>query len=321
MSGLGEQIAVLDGLGALDPSDGRIGQTRARVDQYARLVRRNVLAKRNMIQASGGANYAGGSTYFPGSPLLPSSAGLAGMFGDIPSVLPHRYNVISPSGGVNYGGGSSYAPGLPLLPSNAGLAASLIDGGYGRAGLGAALINGGYGRAGLGGTGTAVDEDLAAAAESIAVARRLDPNDGRIGQFAPQVDEYGNRVMPGVLARSNVIDPSEGANYGGGSSYAPRMPLLPSSAGLAGCGCPAPGLSGFGATRAALLTEYKSTLNRAKKYRAISLNRKFSEGVRGIAEARWKQLLRRACAMRPSLGFKPCGRPRVQTAPNTQQWR
>jgi hypothetical protein len=98
------------------------------------------------------------------------------------------------------------------------------------------MIQGGYGRAGLGQTGSAVDEDLAAAAEAIEVAKRLDPADGRIGQQRAQVDEYGRPIMPGVLARSNVIDPSEGANYTGGSDYAPGMPLLPSSAGLAGLG-------------------------------------------------------------------------------------
>jgi hypothetical protein len=229
MSGLGEQIAVLDGLSVLDPNDGRIGQQRARVNQYARRVMRDVLAKRRMISAANGANYSGGSNYFPGSPLMPSSVGLA----DFPSTLPQRYNVISPSGGVNYGGGSSYARGLPLLPSSAGLANTLIDGGYGRAGLGASLINGGYGRAGLGGTGSAVDEDLAAAAESIAVARRLDPRDGRLGQQRARVDQYGRQVRPGVLDRTNVIDPSEGANYGGGSNYFPRGPVMPSAVGLA----------------------------------------------------------------------------------------
>jgi hypothetical protein len=238
MSGLGEQIAVLDGLGALDPSDGRLGQQRARVAQYARQVRPNVLRRRHVLDASEGGNYSGGSSYAPGLPLLPSSVGLAGLRGlrAIPGVLPTRRHVIDYSGGAQYSGGSSYAPGLPLLPSSAGLAATLIEGGYGRAGLGAPLIQGGYGRAGLGQTGSAADEDLAAAAEIVEVAKRLDPSDGRIGQRRAQVDEYGRRVMPGVLARSNVIDPSEGANYSGGSDYAPGMPLMPSSIGLAGLG-------------------------------------------------------------------------------------
>lgn len=233
MSSLGEQIAVLDGLDAMDPTDGRIGQRRAAVTQYGNPLLPNVLTRRNVLDASEGANYSGGSTYYPGGPLLPSSVGLAGL-GVIPSVLPTRHNVIDYSGGAQFSGGSSWTPGLPLTPSSAGLAGDLIDGGYGRDGLGTAYINGGYGRAGLGSTGAAADEDLAGAAEAVAVARSINPEDGRIGQHRPQVDEYGNYVMPGVLARSNVLDASEGANYSGGSSYAPGLPLMPSSVGLAG---------------------------------------------------------------------------------------
>lgn len=230
---LGEQIAVLDGLDAFDPTDGRIGQMRAQVDEYGSPVMPGVLMRRNVLDASEGANYSGGSSYAPRLPLLPSSVGLAG-FGNIPNVLPMRRNVIDPSGGANYTGGSDWVPGLPLIASSAGLAADFIAGGYGRAGLGAAFIAGGYGRAGLGQTASAADEDLAGAAEAVATARALNPEDGRIGQTRAQVDEYGNPIMPGVLQRSNVLDPSEGANYAGGSSYAAGLPLMPSSVGLAG---------------------------------------------------------------------------------------
>lgn len=230
---LGEQIAVLDGLEALDPTDGRIGQRRAAVAQYSTAVMPGVLARRNVLDASEGANYSGGSAYAAGLPLGPSSWGLAGL-GNIPNVLPTRRNVIDPSGGANYTGGSAWASGMPLVASSAGLASDFISGGYGRAGLGAAFIDGGYGRAGLGQTASAADEDLAGAAEAVATARAINPEDGRIGQMRAQVDEYGNPVMPGVLQRSNVIDPSEGANYSGGSSYAQGLPLMPSSVGLAG---------------------------------------------------------------------------------------
>jgi hypothetical protein len=230
MSGLGEQIAVLDGLDALDPNDGRIGQRRAAVTQYAQPKMPGVMFRRNVIDASEGGNYSGGSSYAQGLPLMPSSVGLAG----IPSVLPTKQNVIDPSGGANYTGGSDWVPGLPLTVSSAGLADAFIRGGYGRAGLGAAYIDGGYGRAGLGQTGSASDEDLAAATEAVATARAINPEDGRIGQHQAQVDEYGRPVMPGVLARSNVLDASEGANYSGGSSYAQGLPLMPSSVGLAG---------------------------------------------------------------------------------------
>lgn len=233
MSGLGEQIAVLDGLDAMDPNDGRLGQRRAGVTQYARPKMPGVTFRRNVLDASEGANYSGGSAYAPGLPLGPSSWGLAGL-GGIPSVLPQRRNVIDPSGGANYTGGSDWVPGLPLVVSSAGLADDFIRGGYGRAGLGAAFIQGGYGRAGLGETASAADEDLAGAAEAVAAAAALSPQDGRIGQTQAQVDEYGRPVMPGVLARSNVLDASEGANYSGGSAYAPGLPLGPSSWGLAG---------------------------------------------------------------------------------------
>ncbi len=230
---LGEQIAVLDGLDAMDPTDGRTGQRRAAVTQYATPIMPGVTARRNVLDASDGGNYSGGSSYYQRGPLLPSSVGLAG-FGTIPSVLPTRRHVIDPSGGANYTGGSDWVPGLPLVASSAGLAGDFIRGGYGRAGLGAAFIQGGYGRAGLGQTASATDEDLAGAAEAVATARAINPEDGRIGQTRAEVDEYGRPVMPGVLQRSNVLDASEGANHSGGSSYAPRLPLMPSSVGLAG---------------------------------------------------------------------------------------
>lgn len=209
-NGLAEQIAVLDGLDGLDmsPEDGRIGQVRAKVDQYGR-------------------------------PMMPG-------------VLTRRH-VLDPSEGANYSGGSDYAAGLPLLPSTVGLAdiePPPIRGGYGRAGLGDGskpLIRGGYGAAGMGQTATYADEDLAAASDTVTTVRdgvrvqtssMVSPSraDGRIGQVRGQVDQYGRVVMPGVLARRYVLDPSEGANYGGGSDYAPGMPLLASTVGLAGMG-------------------------------------------------------------------------------------
>lgn len=232
---LGEQIAVLDGLDAIDPTDGRLGQRQAAVTQYSTPVMHGVLARRNVLDASEGANYSGGSAYARGLPLGPSSWGLAGL-GNIPNVLPTRRHVIDPSGGANYTGGSDWVPGLPLVASSAGLAADFIAGGYGRAGLGAGFIQGGYGRAGLGQTASAADEDLAGAAEAIAAAKAINPEDGRIGQSRAQVDEYGRPIMQGVLQRSNVLDASEGANYSGGSSYARGLPLMPSSVGLAGLG-------------------------------------------------------------------------------------
>jgi hypothetical protein len=221
---LAEQIAVLDGF-EMSPADGRIGQVRASVTQYATAVMPGVLSRKNVIDPSEGANYSGGSSYAPGLPLMPSTVGLAGVAS---GVLPPRRHVIDPSGGANYTGGSSYAPGMPLLPSSSGLAQA---DGYGRAGLGQS----GYGAAGLGNSfGSYVDQDLAGAFNGLEALRALDPSDGRIGQVRASVTQYATAVMPGVLSRKNVIDPSEGANYSGGSSYAPGLPLMPSSVGLAG---------------------------------------------------------------------------------------
>lgn len=232
----GEQIAVLDGLDSFgevgstidydtSESDGRIGQARADASLYSQVLARGpagiiATARRNVIDASAGANYSGGSSYAARLPLLPSTVGLA----DVPGVLPPRYGVIDPSGGANYTGGADWVPGLPLTVSNAGLAASLISGGYGRDGLGRSSE--GYGRVGLGQPMGGADDDLASAFASV--------EDGRIGQQPPRVDQYARMIEPNVLVKTRVIDPSGGANYSGGSSYAPGIPLISSNSGLAG---------------------------------------------------------------------------------------
>jgi hypothetical protein len=88
-AGLGQPMAGADNdlcgafasieLGRMDPNDGRLGQERARVDQYARMIASNVLVKTNVIDPSGGANYSGGSSWTGGIPLISSNAGLAGL--------------------------------------------------------------------------------------------------------------------------------------------------------------------------------------------------------------------------------------------------
>ena len=62
--------------------------------------------------------------------------------------------------------------------------------------------------------------------------------------LAAQMSAQEDRLVAGLsssmtvaspsLSISTGIDPSDGANYAGGSSYSPDMPLAPSSAGLAG---------------------------------------------------------------------------------------
>jgi hypothetical protein len=214
MRSLGDEIAVLDGLDAIPPAYSMTG----------------------VLDASAGANYSGGSSYAPGLPLLPSNAGLAGYWGDDQDLVNaySRLNVIDASSGANYSGGSSYAPGLPLLPSNAGLADADDDlRGYGiaagvlppRTGVLDASDGGNY----SGGSSYAPGLPL------------LPSNAGLAGTYdgkpLEDMDWYWGSTMGvdnNAYSRTNVLDASAGANYSGGSSYAPGLPLLPSSAGLAG---------------------------------------------------------------------------------------
>lgn len=249
MPHLGDEIAVLDGLdlGGLDmaPVDGRIGQRPATGAEYARRAAHNIELRRKVIDPSEGANYGGGSSYAPRLPLMPSSVGLADAdlvdYARVVNVLPPRKGVIDPGGGALYSGGSNYAPGMPLVTSgDPGLAASLIQGGYGRAGLGAArgpLMDGGYGSAGMGAYDTYDDyEGVPLGALDAFFGSTISIEDGRIGRKPATGAEYARRAAHNVETRRDVIDPSEGANYGGGSSYASRMPLMPSSIGLAELG-------------------------------------------------------------------------------------
>ncbi len=138
-----------------------------------------------------------------------------------------RPRSVSASGGANFSGGSNYSKGLPLLPSGVGLAGASLPT---RKGSIAASNGGNYtggsswtgglpltpsnaGLAGLGQVMVGADGDLAGAFASIEDARQIAPN---------------------VMLRRNVVDPSGGANYSGGSSWTGGMPLLPSNAGLAG---------------------------------------------------------------------------------------
>ncbi len=249
-SGLADEIAVLDGLDfaalsadLVSASDGRIGRDRATGREYANVVNAGYQTKDNVIDYSGGANYSGGSSFFPGTPLMPSTVGLADAdlvnYSKITNVLPPRKNVVDPSGGANYTGGSSFAPGMPLVVSDAGLAANLIDGGYGKAGLGrlaARLIDGGYGKAGLGKASYDTYDDFAGVPLSMldgVFGSTISIEDGRIGRTPATGTEYAKVINSGYQVKQNVIDPSGGANYSGGSSFAPGFPLMPSSAGLA----------------------------------------------------------------------------------------
>jgi len=125
---LGEQIAVLDGLSTIDPSDG--------------------------------ANYGGGSNYAARMPLLPSTVGLAAATQDllqasrkldqaravraVAANANTRSNVIDPSEGANMSGGSCYADRMPLMPSTIGLSGvGIVDPGEGMHGGGSSYPDGG----------------------------------------------------------------------------------------------------------------------------------------------------------------------------------
>jgi hypothetical protein len=153
---------------------------------------------------------------------------------DIPPEYSRR-NVIDASSGANYSGGSSYAPGLPLLPSNAGLASADEDlaRGYGIAAgvlpprTGVIDASGGANYSG----GSSYAPGLPLLPSNAGLAGTYE------GKPLEDADWYWGSTMgvdKSAYSRSGVLDASAGANYSGGSSYAPGLPLLPSNAGLAG---------------------------------------------------------------------------------------
>ena len=214
MRHLGDEIAVLDGLDGfgMTPTGPATGRS-----SPSRYVAPFSTVRRNVIDPSEGGTYGGGSSWAPGLPTMPSAVGLAGIAS---GVLPPRKNVIDPSGGALYTGGSSWTGGIPLTPSNAGLAGGHIP--TGRADTYADFAGLPTGRADTYADFAALDAYFEAAGSS------MTPTGPATGRSSPS-----RYVAPFATVRRNVIDPSEGGTYGGGSSWAPRMPLLPSTVGLA----------------------------------------------------------------------------------------
>jgi hypothetical protein len=104
--------------------------------------------------------------------------------------------VIDPSEGADYTGGSNWTAGMPLVLSNAGLAAdNYADGTY---------------------DGMPLSADF----------------DEHYGSTMDTLEGNFNSTE-GYTTRQNVLDPTEGANYTGGSDWTPGMPLVMSNAGLA----------------------------------------------------------------------------------------
>lgn len=227
MSGLGEQIAVLDGV-TIAPGDGQAGGGSSYPDEgrwpllpssaglrgplgahndleafaaatYANDLPNVAPKKRVFASYAGGANYSGGSNY-PDTGSFPTWAqggpGMAGLdacgcrlngLGTLPNVAPKKRVFASYSGGANRSGGSTY-PDTASFPTWA---------------------QAGAGMAGFGAAPSAAEMSAA----SMMRAGVLPP--GRIFASAPQ-----------------------GANYSGGSSFpdSGRFPLLSSTIGLAGLG-------------------------------------------------------------------------------------
>jgi hypothetical protein len=137
--------------------------------------------------------------------------------------IPAAYsmqNVLDASAGANYSGGSSFAPGLPLLPSNAGLAG--LDGvnipnAYSMQNVLDASAGGNY-----------------SGGSSFAPGLPLLPSNAGLASTDDDLLSYYQDIQKGAYNAGQVIDASAGANYSGGSSFAPGLPLLPSNAGLAG---------------------------------------------------------------------------------------
>jgi len=142
----------------------------------------------------------------------------------------NAYDQINASNGANYSGGSSYPEnnGIPLMTSSIGLAGTDNDllFAYDQ-------INASNGGNYSGGSNYPEENPIPLMTSSVGLA-------GTMKGFADaDLLAYANGVgqIPNTLpARMNVLDASGGANYSGGSSYAPGLPLLPSSAGLAAWG-------------------------------------------------------------------------------------
>lgn len=250
---LGEEIAVLDGLDDLGQVFSKdLNRLMAIPDYYN---------AGSQFDVTAGANLTGGSAWDPRLPLTPSNAGLAGA--DLPPAdadlmgaaatlerskgyhraIPSSYDagaVFDPTSGQNYKGGSSWDPEMPLTPPVSGLAqVPDVD----LAQVYSANLNRLKGIPNYYAPGPQFDPT---AGQNLTGGSTWDPRlpltpsnsglaDAYDGHSLEDIDRhYGSTLdkLPSYYAKGPQFDPT-GGQYSGGSSWDPRLPLTPSSAGLA----------------------------------------------------------------------------------------
>ena len=205
-----------------------------------------------VFDPSSGANYKGGSSWDPRMPLTPPHADLARA--DLEQAyfkatgkskaISNYYEPgaqFSPSAGANTTGGSSWDPSMPLTPTQAGLA-SVPDLDlaqvYSKGMRSLKNIPSYYN------PGPQFDPTAGAnmkGGSSWDPSMPLTPTQAGLsgtyeGHKLTEIEKYYGSTLtagPAAYGMGPQFDPTAGANYKGGSSWNPTMPLTPSNAGLA----------------------------------------------------------------------------------------
>jgi hypothetical protein len=157
-----------------------------------------------------------------------------------------RVNVLDPTEGANYTGGSDWSPGMPLVMSNAGLADADLAAFAVQTGMPRPageqrprfnVLDPSEGADYTGGSNWTAGMPLVLSNAGLAEDRYSDGTYDGMPLSADFDEHYGSTMdtLEGNFSsRVNVLDPTEGANYTGGSDWSPGMPLVMSNAGLAG---------------------------------------------------------------------------------------
>jgi len=157
-----------------------------------------------------------------------------------------RVNVLDPTEGANYTGGSDWSPGMPLVMSNAGLADADLAAFSVQTGMPRPageqrprfnVLDPSEGADYTGGSNWTAGMPLVLSNAGLAADSYADGTYDGMPLSADFDEHYGSSMdtLEGNFSsRVNVLDPTEGANYTGGSDWTPGMPLVMSNAGLAG---------------------------------------------------------------------------------------